>query len=613
MNGTNVTGSGTIWSGVNVRPGDILQIGDFQTVITDVTDTAHLVIPPWGGGAQAGAAYTIWQVSPQRFAGAQAMADVSTAVGAWNSLGYFVFVDPALSAPDPSIGEENQYAFQPTTRKYWLKTGGVWVFQGQPGIGDVLAANHLTDVTLTASGGVARSAAAMILDVGNIKNYGAVGDGVADDTAAFQAAIAALPGGGRIFVPRGFHRITASLTLHSGLTFYGESCISRVFGLPTGTETPSHIFIDSDNLPLFVNVSGVSMESVNFTDISFSARLTPTTTPRGTATGFLFEGSAPSDIKNLTFNRCQFSNFGGYAIRAYDPTAPSANPDWNVCPATLTDCTFLYNTIGISFETDNADFWQLNGTAFFGNVYGIVCTRSGILVLNQCFGGGGIMVITGGSGTQIRDSITFIGCQYEQGTAMLQVADNMATQRTYFPIKMISCIVESPILLSASCHFISEGCRYVNNIEVTASGVLIDSYSDSFLPTTHINLVAGSSVRNYVTHGTDYPVGIRGPITDGKCIRTASAPPSGGTVAYVAGDITYNSSPTTGSPSGWVCTASGTPGTWDMLGQIGFRVHGGSPVGTVTPNFLGEELLDNTTAKWWKSIDVGITNWVALN
>ncbi|PDT74117.1 glycosyl hydrolase family 28-related protein [Bradyrhizobium sp. C9] len=449
----------------------------------------------------------------------------------------------------------------------------------------------------------------------SVKDFGAVGNGVADDTSAFQNAIAALPGGGRIYVPRGFYRITATLTLHGGLTFYGDTCVTNVFGLPTGNETPSHVFIDSDTLALFQNVSGVSMEGVSFTDITFAARLTPSVTPRGTATGFNLSGSAPSDIKNLNFNHCQFTNFGGYAIRVRDPLAPGANPDWNVCPATLSDCTFYYNAVGISFETDNADFWQLNGTAFFQGtgMYGIICQRSGVLVLNQCFGGGGIMLITGGSGPQDRDSITFIACQFEQGTAMLQVADNMSTQRTYRPIKMISCVVESPILLSASCHFISEGSRYVNNIEVTASGVLIDSYSDSFLPTTAINLVAGSSVRNYVTHGTDYPIGVRGPIIDGKCIRTASAAPVGGSVAYVAGDITYNSSPSTGSPMGWICLTSGTPGTWDILGQIGFRVHAGSPVGAVVPNFLGEELLDNTTAKWWKSIDVGINNWVALN
>lgn len=144
--GTTVTGVGAIWSGVNARPGDVLQIGNYQTIITDVVDTDELDIPPWGGGAQTAVAYKIWQVSPQRFAGAQAMADVSVLVAALNTSGFFVFVDIDATEPDPSLGDDGQWAFQPTTRAYWLKTGGVWVPDAGPGAGDMLSTNNLSDV-----------------------------------------------------------------------------------------------------------------------------------------------------------------------------------------------------------------------------------------------------------------------------------------------------------------------------------------------------------------------------------------------------------------------------------------------------------------------------------
>ncbi|WP_247377435.1 hypothetical protein [Bradyrhizobium sp. 173] len=128
--GTTVTGIGTIWSGTNARPGDVLQIGNFQTVISDVTDATHLVIPPWGGGAQSGVAYKIWQVSAQRFAGAQAMQSVNDLVAALNTSGFFVFVDVSLTVPDPSLGDDGQYAFQPTSGKTWAKVAGVWTYLG---------------------------------------------------------------------------------------------------------------------------------------------------------------------------------------------------------------------------------------------------------------------------------------------------------------------------------------------------------------------------------------------------------------------------------------------------------------------------------------------------
>ncbi|UGX98222.1 hypothetical protein G6321_00025095 [Bradyrhizobium barranii subsp. barranii] len=128
--GTTVTGVGSIWSDENARPGDILQIGNFQSVISDKTDPTHLVIPPWGGGAQAGVAYKIWQVSPQRFAGAEAMATVNKLVAALDAREIPVVVGDDETEPDPSLGEESQTAIQPTTGKVWVMTGGVWVFLG---------------------------------------------------------------------------------------------------------------------------------------------------------------------------------------------------------------------------------------------------------------------------------------------------------------------------------------------------------------------------------------------------------------------------------------------------------------------------------------------------
>lgn len=128
--GTTVTGTGTIWSGVNVRPGDIFQIGNFQSLITEVVDTDTLTILPWGGGAQTGVAYAIWQWFPQRVAGAAAMATVNELVAAFNTSGFFVFVDIDETDPDPSLGNDGQYASQPTTGKMWVKSAGTWTYLG---------------------------------------------------------------------------------------------------------------------------------------------------------------------------------------------------------------------------------------------------------------------------------------------------------------------------------------------------------------------------------------------------------------------------------------------------------------------------------------------------
>jgi hypothetical protein len=193
--GTTATGVGTIWSGTNVRPGDILQIGNFQTVISDVTDTTHLVVPPWGGGAQSGVSYKIWQVSPQRFAGAQAMQAVNDLVAALDTSGFFVFVSSIATVPDPSLGDDGQYALQPTTGKVWLKIGGVWTVQ------PALTAGHLVVYT------VAPSTAS---DVDKVR-ADFVADGV-NDQVAIEAAFAAAGNS------------NSAVTLLPGAYTFGDTC-----------------------------------------------------------------------------------------------------------------------------------------------------------------------------------------------------------------------------------------------------------------------------------------------------------------------------------------------------------------------------------------------------
>ncbi len=130
---TVVAGAGgPLWtSTTNVRPGDDLVVAGHIVIIEDVIDDGHLEIDAWSFPAvPAGTPYKIVQRSPLRFSGAEASADVIKLVGALNTEGLPFIVPPGVAAPDPSLGEENQFGIQPSTFKLWLKTGGAWVFQG---------------------------------------------------------------------------------------------------------------------------------------------------------------------------------------------------------------------------------------------------------------------------------------------------------------------------------------------------------------------------------------------------------------------------------------------------------------------------------------------------
>ncbi|WP_247310509.1 MULTISPECIES: carbohydrate-binding protein [unclassified Bradyrhizobium] len=129
--GTTVTGTSTLWLNTgNVKPGDRFQAGHFEAIVTDVVDDTHLTITPWPGSTLSGASYVVWKVSQQRIVGETYAADVAKAVAAWNTSGFYVFVDANATAPDPSLGYDGQYALQPTTGKTWASLGGVWTYLG---------------------------------------------------------------------------------------------------------------------------------------------------------------------------------------------------------------------------------------------------------------------------------------------------------------------------------------------------------------------------------------------------------------------------------------------------------------------------------------------------
>jgi len=72
------------------------------------------------------------------------------------------------------------------------------------------------------SGAVVRTAQSKMRDVVSVKDFGAVGDGVADDTVAIQAAINACPQGGAVMIPNGTYLINDELIINKAMTIRGD-------------------------------------------------------------------------------------------------------------------------------------------------------------------------------------------------------------------------------------------------------------------------------------------------------------------------------------------------------------------------------------------------------
>src|SRR5688572_21483988 len=77
----------------------------------------------------------------------------------------------------------------------------------------------------------------------NVRGFGARGDGVTDDTAACQAAIAACAaaGGGVVYFPAGRYKLTTTLTSTSSVTLVGDGIGKTTLYMPAANFTNTTI------------------------------------------------------------------------------------------------------------------------------------------------------------------------------------------------------------------------------------------------------------------------------------------------------------------------------------------------------------------------------------
>lgn len=197
--------------------------------------------------------------------------------------------------------------------KVVLKTAaGVTIRTDDP----VSYTDNLSDMIFLASltGAVERTGSAKMMDLVSVKDFGAVGDGTTDDTAAFQAAIIC---GRAVWVPAGDYLITEKLTVSGRAQFFGEGpgrskLVFADEGFEVTHPTSVHPFVTS-----------------TFEDLSFYAQTD------GTKTALKLNGTTSGFGKQLYVRNCVFS--GQVAAKCW------ANPIHlnNGSGAEITGCYFL--------------------------------------------------------------------------------------------------------------------------------------------------------------------------------------------------------------------------------------------------------------------------------
>ncbi|MBQ4465795.1 MAG: glycoside hydrolase family 28 protein [Oscillospiraceae bacterium] len=122
-----------------------------------------------------------------------------------------------ISSTSACFELENDLAFH-SDKAYTVSLNGKALFTADTNVFSVFDLRPMQEYTLEVTGyGTLRFTTAKESCAVNVRDFGAKGDGVTDDTQSIQTAIHCLPPDGRLFFPEGIY-LTAPLTLKSHIT-----------------------------------------------------------------------------------------------------------------------------------------------------------------------------------------------------------------------------------------------------------------------------------------------------------------------------------------------------------------------------------------------------------
>ena len=130
----------------------------------------------------------------------------------------------------------------PTTNDTYSEDNLSWRFDGVAWVilpaGYPLAGSDTVTYTAAGSGAVATTVETKLRENVSVKDFGAVGDGVTDDTTAFQSAIDSVPAEGIVHVPSGTYNIVGTVTGSDKLLIFHDASYIN------GTLEPNIILFD---------------------------------------------------------------------------------------------------------------------------------------------------------------------------------------------------------------------------------------------------------------------------------------------------------------------------------------------------------------------------------
>jgi Pectate lyase superfamily protein len=294
------------------------------------------------------------------------------------------------------------------------------------------------------------------LGVYNVQDYGAVGDGSTDDTAAIDAAITAAGSGATVYFPNGTYMHDTGWTLATAdMRLLGAP--GSVLKMRTNTSNVSFLNVTADR----VTIEGLT---INCNETTFTT----------------FDGAAvyvDSGCDDCHIHNCRFVDFRSWGVRA------TGDPN-NVARLAVTDCYFEVDVDGVDANaiivSENASDFEISGNTMictgdrssgaqsYNNVAGAV-TERGRFVNNTVYLDSGTSVSTGlganlySPGTIYPRQLTFVGNTLVCSTSTFCLMSVQMTDSTIVGNTMLMKGTTAPY-----------GIEVVDSERVTVTGNTID-------------------------------------------------------------------------------------------------------------------------------------------
>lgn len=423
----------------------------------------------------------------------------------------------------------------------------------------------------------------------NAQDYGATGNGIADDSAAIQAAVtAACNAQGILYFPSGTYLLKTTITFpDKSFILMGSGPTSTYFAAdPT---TPSITLFD---------FTGCTGPAKRIKDMSFNGPAPSVyggTAVKAYGNGFLFDNVWFRGILVGLDAQGSFINTDNcvaeYCYQAAKSTAALDESMWRGwtmyrnefdfiiggdnktfiirdtnCIATKTK-VFEMSCNGVVVDGVTV---QNDGTAYTPDIFEINGSQNLINNVNiTSFGNRGFFFQ--GAGT-IRNRISNVMIyNIANGILFSQASGNTVSNVTIRDCQGGYGVYFDTCTNNTIENFLFQGNNYNVRISAAENNVLYNGRmlnaqtADFYFPTVNTSQIFISNVQADFAGIATLPYKMQ-TLSGGQKQVMASAAPT--TETWSVGDICINSAPAVGQPKGWQCTVAGTPGTWVSQGNL---------------------------------------------